>query len=210
MVAQLYSSMYYAVFFLVYAAAIGVGLVLIYKPPLRQVVIPIVIGAVLAAFVALPLERAFVAGAPMKGARETKEIALYSATPSDYFRASRYSVLWRDRLRAPLAERTLFPGVAPLALAAIAAAPPLRAMPLVYVAGLLVSFDGSLGINGTSGLLVCSVAPAVPQSARSCTIRCARRLVALDSGRFRCHANASVAPFSKGTKHSRSLGCRRS
>jgi hypothetical protein len=150
MVAQLYSSMYYAVFFLVYAAAIGVGLVLIYKPPLRQVVIPIVIGAVLAAFVALPLERAFAAGAPMKGTRETKEIALYSATPSDYFRASRYSVLWRDRLRAPLAERTLFPGVAPLALAAIAAAPPLRAIPLVYVAGLLVSFDGSLGLNGTS------------------------------------------------------------
>ena len=35
-VAQLYSSMYYAVYFLIYAAAIGVGLLIIHRPPLRR------------------------------------------------------------------------------------------------------------------------------------------------------------------------------
>ena len=86
----------------------------------------------------------------MKGKRRIDEIALYSAVPSDYVRANRYSVLWRNRLRPPLAERTLFPGAAPLALAAIGAAPPFGALSVVYTAGLLVSFDGSLGLNGVS------------------------------------------------------------
>jgi hypothetical protein len=100
-VAQLYSSMYYAAFFFVYAAVIGAGLLIVHRPPLRGVVVPVVIGGALAAFLALPLQRAFTAAEPMKGNRRIDEIGLYSAVPSDYVRANRYTVLWRNRLRPP-------------------------------------------------------------------------------------------------------------
>src|SRR6185295_11411814 len=50
--------------------------------------------------------------------------------------------------RPPVPERTLFPGAAPLALAAAGLVPPLGAVPIVYAAGLVVAFDGSLGFNG--------------------------------------------------------------
>jgi len=58
--------------------------------------------------------------------------------------------MWRNRLRPPQAERSLFPGAAPGALAAVGIAPPFGAVPLVYAAGLALSFDGSLGLNGVS------------------------------------------------------------
>jgi hypothetical protein len=149
-VAQLYSSMYYAVFFLVYATAIGIGLLIVHRPPLRRLVVPLGIAAAVAVVLALPLVRAFAVAEPMKGVRGVNEVAFYSAKPSDYLRANKYSVVWRDRLRRPAPERTLFPGAASLVLAAVAIAPPVSAMRLVYTAGLLVSFDGSLGLNGIS------------------------------------------------------------
>ena len=149
-VAQLYSSMYYAVFFLVYAGAIALGLLWIYRPPVRTLAVSLVISAGLAALMAMPIARAFTAAEPMKGERGQFEVGVYSAVPSDYLRAQQYSLLWRNRLRPPAPERTLFPGAAPLTLAAVGLAPPLGALRLVYGAGLLLSFDGSLGLNGVS------------------------------------------------------------
>jgi len=147
-VAQLYSSMYYAVFFLVYATAIGVGLLIIHRPPIRRLMLPIAASIGVAAVLAVPIARAFVAAQPSKGERGVDEIQYYSATPIDYLRAQQYSALWWNRLLPPAPERALFPGVAPFTLGAIGMAPPLGAMRLVYTAGLLVSFDGSLGLNG--------------------------------------------------------------
>jgi hypothetical protein len=149
-VAQLYSSMYYAVFFLIYATAIAVGLCIVHRPAMRSVLRPFVICAVVAALLAWPLARAFRAAEPMKGARGLYEVEFYSAYPSDYLRANRYSALWTGRLPPPLPERTLFPGAAPLALAALAVAPPLGTMRLIYLAGLLVSVDGSFGLHGVA------------------------------------------------------------
>jgi hypothetical protein len=150
MVAQLYSSMYYAVFFVVYAAAIAIGLLIVHRPSLRILALPIVVSAAVAAIVAVPLVRAFAAAEPMKGERPINEIRYYSAVPSDYLRVNRFSLLWRNRLHRPIPERTLFPGAAPVVLAAVGIAPPLGAMGLVYTAGLLLSFDGSLGMHGVS------------------------------------------------------------
>lgn len=45
-------------------------------------------------------------------------------------------------------ERALFPGATPLVLTVVALVPPLGATRLAYAAGLLVAFDGSLGLNG--------------------------------------------------------------
>jgi hypothetical protein len=149
-VAQLYSSMYYAVFLLVYAAAIGVGLVLAQQAALRPLLRPLIIAAFVAALLAWPLVRAFSAAEPMKGARELYEVEFYSASPSDFLRVNRYSAMWRDRLPPPAPERTLFPGLAPLALAAVAVAPPLGTLRLIYLAGLLVAVDGAFGLHGVA------------------------------------------------------------
>jgi len=149
-VAQLYSSMYYAVFFVVYAAAIAVGLYVVHRPRMRPLLRPLAICAVVAALLAWPLAHAFRAAEPMKGARGLYEVEFYSAYPLDYLRANRYSALWTNRLPAPLPERTLFPGAAPLALAALAIAPPFGSMRLIYLGALLLSVDGSLGLHGVA------------------------------------------------------------
>ena len=149
-VAQLYSAMYYAVFFVVYAAVIGAGLLIVHRPSPRQLVLPLLVSATVAAIVAMPLVRAFVAAEPIKGQRGLNEIAAFSAVPSDYLRVNKVNALWGTVLRPPRAERALFPGMMPVALAVAGAAPPVSAIPLIYTAALAVSFDGSLGLNGLS------------------------------------------------------------
>ena len=149
-VAQLYSSMYYAVFLVVYAAAIGAGLVLAQRTAVRPLLRPLAIAALSAALLAWPLARAFSAAQPLKEARGLYEVEFYSATPSDFLRVSRYSAVWAHRLPPPAPERTLFPGLAPLALAAVAVAPPLGTVRLIYLAGLLVAVDGAFGLHGVS------------------------------------------------------------
>jgi hypothetical protein len=146
--AQLYSSLYYALFFLIYATALGLGLVRMHRQSIGRLVVPLMSAGIVALLIAVPLIRAFTAAKPIKGERGRYEVVYYSATPADYLRAPLYSALWYDRLRSPQPERSLFPGLAPTVLAAAGIAPPLGALRLVYAAGLLVAFDGSLGLNG--------------------------------------------------------------
>ena len=136
-VAQLYSAMYYAAFLPLYAAAIGAGLTIVYRPSLRRLLLPAVVAALLAGVIAVPLARAFIAAQPLRGERPTDEIRYYSATPFDYLRANRHSALWRDRMPSAEAERALFPGVAPLALGALGLAPPRFTQTYVAVASAL-------------------------------------------------------------------------
>src|SRR5262245_25346018 len=150
LVAQLYSSMYYGVFFVVYAAAIGAGLLIVHRPSVRRLVLPLLASAMVAAIAAVPLIRAFTAAEPIKGERSVDEVQHYSAVPDDYLRVNRYSMLWRNVLHHPAPERTMFPGAAPFTLAIAGMVPPFGAVPLVYTAGLLLSYDGSLGLNGVS------------------------------------------------------------
>ncbi len=147
-VAQLYSSMYFAVFFAVYVAAVGAGLLRVHRQSVRPLVMPSVAAAVVAALLAAPIVRSFVAAQPVKGEREGFEIQLYSATPLDYLRPNTRSAVWSGRLPSALPERALFPGLAPLGLAAAALVPPLGGLRLAYVGGLLISLDGSFGLNG--------------------------------------------------------------
>jgi hypothetical protein len=147
-VAQLYSAMYYAVFLMIYAAAIGIGIIAVQRIPLRSILRPLVVAGVVAAVLSWPIAHAFNAAEPMKGQRGDNEINFYSAFPSDYLRANIYSALWYHHMRPPAPERTLFPGAAPLALAALSLVPPLGTTRLIYAAGLLVAVDGSLGVHG--------------------------------------------------------------
>ena len=149
-VAQLYSSMYYAAFFFVYAAVVGIALLRVHRLSIRPLARPLAIAAVIAAVLAAPITGAFVAAEPMKGARATYEVEFYSAYPSDYLRATRTSTLWSGRLQPPAPERTLFPGAAPVSLAALAIAPPFGTLRLIYAGALLASVDGTLGLHGVA------------------------------------------------------------
>jgi hypothetical protein len=147
--AQLYSSMYYGVFFAIYATVVVIALVMTVRPPLRRLWLPALLAAAVAGTLVLPLARPYAESTRIKGERTPREVKFYSATPSDYLRAHPRSALYGVRMlpgRQP--ERALFPGVVPLALAAVGALPPLGALRLAYVAGLAVAFDGSLGFNG--------------------------------------------------------------
>lgn len=146
--AQLYSSMYFAVFFLLFAAVVGASLLVLYRPPIRPMVLPAAAAMVLAAALATPLALAFLAAQPLKGERGVVEVSHYSAEPADYLRAHRFSALWQERLGGAAAERALFPGAAPLALGILGLMPPLGGVQLAYGAGLLASIDGSLGLKG--------------------------------------------------------------
>jgi hypothetical protein len=101
-----------------------------------------------ATLAAMPVARAFGAVQPLKGDRPVEEVTYYSARLADYLNAPLSSAMWGKRTPWPAPERALFPGAAPLSLAVIGAIPPLSSVRLVYVAGLLLSVDGSRGFNG--------------------------------------------------------------
>jgi hypothetical protein len=73
-------------------------------------------------------------------------VTFYSANASDYFRAHPRSAIRRPLAGGRVSERALFPGVTP-ALTAVALVPPLGAVRIAYLAGLLVSFDLSRGFT---------------------------------------------------------------
>jgi hypothetical protein len=150
-VAQLYSSMYYGVFFPLYAAAILGTFLWVSRPPWRRVVVPLAIAAAIAVALAVPLARPYFAAQSVKGERDIPTVTFYSATASDYFRAHPRSALYGGRLLADeYPERALFPGVTPLALTAVGLVPPLGVTRLAYLVGLLSAFDLSKGFNGST------------------------------------------------------------
>src|SRR4029450_12632623 len=93
-VAQIYTSMYYAAFFLVYAAIVGAGVLSVYRQSIRPLIAPVVIAALIAAVLSVPLAWAFAEAAPVKGERSISEITYYSALPVDYLRTNTSSAIW--------------------------------------------------------------------------------------------------------------------
>ena len=148
-VAQLYSSMYYAVFFLFYGSTVFLVLALGRKLKLRGIVKPACIAGALAIALAVPLARPYLAAQTLKGDRDVPAVTVFSATASDYLRAHQRSALYGPYLLpGRKIERALFPGVLPIVLAIASLAPPVGLVRLAYAAGLLIAFDGSLGFHG--------------------------------------------------------------
>lgn len=144
--AQLYSSMYYAVFFTVYGAALFTFLCLLQRPPWRRLLGPAVIAGGLALVLALPLARTY--SSARLGDRDPGTVAYYSATAADYLRAHPRSATWGTlTLPGRMPERALFPGVMILLLAAVALIPPFGATRAAYAGALLVAFEMSRGFN---------------------------------------------------------------
>jgi hypothetical protein len=149
--AQLYSSMYYGVFFALYAGAVLGTVLLVTRPARRRLLVPVAWAIAIAIALAVPLARPYLAARAVKGDRDENAIRVYSAGPSDYFRAHPRSATYGGRLLADrYAERALFPGTLPLVLSAAALVPPVGTIRLAYAAGLLTAFDVSLGFNGVT------------------------------------------------------------
>jgi hypothetical protein len=148
-VAQLYSSMYYAVFFLVFGGVVFLVLAVGRRVPLSALLKPAIVGSALALALAVPLARPYLAARAVKGDRDVIAVTIFSATASDYLRAHQRSALYgRNLLPGRQIERALFPGTIPIVLAAASLAPPVGLVRLAYVTGLVVAFDGSLGFHG--------------------------------------------------------------
>lgn len=149
LVAQLYSSLYYGVFFPLYAGAVLAVLCAVLRPRATRLLLPLTVATILAVSAAVPLARPYVAAQEVKGERPRSEVAAYSATPADYLRPHHRSALYAGRLLPEVhGERALFPGTTALALSAVGLVPPVGAVRLAYAAGLIVAFDMSTGLNG--------------------------------------------------------------
>jgi hypothetical protein len=145
-VGQLYSSMYYAVFFVMSMTVVFPLHCWLTGAPVRRLLGPAAIAGVLALLLAWPLARTY--GAGHLGDRDVASVEHYSATVSDYLRAHPRSATWGERtLPGRRPERALFPGLVVLVLALVALWPPIGPVRLVYVAGLLIAFELSRGFN---------------------------------------------------------------
>jgi hypothetical protein len=147
-VAQLYSSMYFGVFFCLYLVPVTALLWLISGAPIRRISRGAAVAAVLAAALAIPLARPYVAAQSRKGERDSHVVLEYSATLKDYVSPNIRSLAWDGVLPHPDPERGLFPGAMAVSLSAISLVPPLGGVRLAYTAGLLVAFEVSRGFHG--------------------------------------------------------------
>ena len=145
--AQLYSSMYLAVYYLWTAALVFVLLCVLTRPPLRRLVVSAVIAGAIALALAAPLSQRYEAA--RLNDRPSEEVNRYSADLSDYQRAQSRSALWAERaLGNAQPERALFPGAVVLILSVMALAPPLGVTRVVYAGALLLSVELTRGYKG--------------------------------------------------------------
>jgi hypothetical protein len=142
--AQWYSSMYYGLFLSVYLAVFGLALG--WRTPRRLAVAACVVVA--GAVMALPLARAYSGTQGTRGERPVEEIQQYSAIPADYLQPHSRSVAYGRIRPRGTPERELFPGFAPILLASAGAWPPWTPARRAVLAGGVIAFDGSLGLNG--------------------------------------------------------------
>jgi len=148
-VAQLYSSMYYGVYFPFYVLVVVGILAVIWKWQWRRLIGPAAIAGAFALGLAVPLARPYLAAQAIKGDRDTAAVEYYSADFVDFFRPhprlATHSGRWLEDVHP---ERALFPGLTPLVLSAVALAPPIGPVRAAFAAGLAFSFDMSRGMKG--------------------------------------------------------------
>ena len=157
-VAQLYSSMYFAVLYLWVAAVLFAILWKLTRPDVRKIVRGAILAAVLAVAMAFPLARVYTAAQLPE--RSAEEVALYSAELSDYFHAHSRSAFWGDKLLPDSKpERALFPGLVILVLAAVALFPPVGPTRLAYAGALAFSVELTRGYNSFLYRLLYEILP---------------------------------------------------
>lgn len=150
MAAQLYSSMYYGIFFPLFATAVVGSLLMFTRTPWRRVITPAAVAGIVAIVLAVPLARPYAQAQAIKGERGEAVVKYYSADIEDFLRPHPRLATYAGRLLPDVhPERALFPGFSPLVLSVVALAPPIGQLRLAFTAGLLVAVDMTQGLNGS-------------------------------------------------------------
>ena len=144
-VAQLYSSMYLAVLLMWQVLGMSAVLLGLTRPRLQRLIVPALAAGTLAIVLASPLVSTY-SSADLEE-RSEKELALYSAEARDYLQPHPRSAFWGAGSE-PWVERALFPGIMAIALAVIGVTRRLGRIRVVYLVGLVIAFELSLGVNG--------------------------------------------------------------
>lgn len=148
--AQALTSMYNALFLGVFLTVVGAVALAARRLSTRHLP-SLVLAAVVAGTMALPVVVAHVRAREVVGERTKGEAVGYSAQWSDFLASvptSRFHGGWSRPFGAP--ERRLFPGFTALALAIVALWPPLSWPRVAYAVAALVCADMALGFNGFS------------------------------------------------------------
>jgi hypothetical protein len=145
---QVLSSLYFGIYFSLYLGAAFLGLILFSRArPAGPRLAALLISGAIAAAAAAPLAPPYLMNRDRLGERSEAENVVYSARLADYVSVHPRSMLYGSRLPIGPAERSLFPGITPVVLAAIAIVPPLNTVRATYAMLAFVAFDASLGWN---------------------------------------------------------------
>jgi len=144
---QALSSMYYGMFLSLYTLVVGGVLWLGHGRP-RGALKALAAGACVAVVLTAPMSAAYLANRSMVGSRWLGTVALYSAEGPDFLKPHFRSAWYGRWAEGGHPERQLFPRIAPVALAATGFLPPLSVSRIGYLLGLVLTVDGSLGLNG--------------------------------------------------------------
>lgn len=145
---QVLSCLYYGIFFTLYLSGVGAILLLLSRArPLRPRLLALATAVAILAAAASPLSLPYYRNRQHLGERSVAENVLFSATWRDFVSPHPRSMLYGQRLSIGPAERSLFPGVTPVLVAAIALVPPFTTVRAAYAAGLFLSVDAALGYN---------------------------------------------------------------
>ncbi len=147
---QAWWSTYLGAFVIVALGGVTLGWWLSGRDVTRAHVRAIVIASTACVLLMTPYLAGYIRARDIVASRPREEVALYSAEPADY-RSPNGHHAWYGA-HAPIheknAERHLSLGVAPWALAAIGVATAPTSLTVAVATGLLVTLDGSLGLNG--------------------------------------------------------------
>ena len=145
---QVLSSIYYGAF-LAITAAVFVLLMLAAEPRRVRALPLLAAGGLLALALAVPYALPYLRTSQVLGARETREVALYSASLGNYLASPPQSAFWGwTSARWGGVERNLFPGALAILLTLAAAFRRPGRMVVVYAGLALITVELSLGLNG--------------------------------------------------------------
>jgi hypothetical protein len=146
---QALSCLYYGLFLSLYLCIVAASLALTSKLRFRHAAAPLLSGAVLTGLLIAPVTLPYFQNRETVGQRALDDVRPFSAHARDYLAGHPRSRVYGKLLPGQEGRLELFPGVAPLALAAPGIAL-LSPGTIAYTVGLAVAADASRGVNGST------------------------------------------------------------
>jgi hypothetical protein len=146
---QIVSCVYYGAFLGVIVLALALLLIASRPAQARRAIVPLCVGALLAAALTLPYALPYLAATRELGPRPQGDVLTFSAEWGSYLAAPHQNWLWGwTAWGFGGNERHLFPGAAAILLALLAFAWRPRRMVWIYLALTILAVELSLGLNG--------------------------------------------------------------